>query len=499
MTELKQNRDDFLSPAKKTSFANDVLTLVGGVTFAQILTILVTPILTRLYGPDEFGVFTLFSSITLIFSTIVCLRYEFSIMLPKSDEEAANMLALSFFTACIVSFFSIPILRFGKQPILSILRTPDLAEYLWLVPLFALVSGMYLSLNYWNSRIKCFQRLSINRVLNSIAISGTQLGAGLAGYATGGSLIGASLVGQSISTLVLAGQIWKDNGSLFVRSISWKKMIKGFKRYRKFPFIDSWSTLLNVISWQLPAFILAIFFSPVVVGFYSLGVQVLQLPMSFIGSSISQVFFQKATEAKTEGTLSPLVENVFRLLVTVGMFPILTLTLAGSDIFSTILGENWAEAGVYAQIMSIWAFFWFVSSPLSTLYIVMEKQQFGLKYNLFNFSTRLLSLITGGFLGDPRTALILFSISGTFVYGYLCLNMILYSKVKLPNVSKIIFSNLMLCAPAGLILITLKVADASELFITLMSIFLCIIYYLYIIKRDSQIQAVFNIGSITKN
>lgn len=494
MKELKQNiGDDFLLRVKKTSFLSDVLTLVGGTTLAQILTILATPILTRIYGPEEFGLFTLFSSITVIVGVLVCLRYEFSIMLPRSDEEAANLLVLSLFIACLISFFSIPIIWFGGQPLLNILKTPQLEAYLYLVPLFALVSGVYLSLNYWNSRTKRFQRLSVTKVLGSVATAGTQLSAGFAGYATGGSLIGASLVGQSLSTLILGGQIWKDDRSLFLRSVHWETMIEGLKRYRKFPLVDSWSTLLNVVSWQLPAFILASFFSPMVVGFYSLGVQFLQLPMSFIGNSISQVFFQRASEAKAEGTLSSLVENVFRLLVIVGMFPILILTIVGSDIFSIVLGVSWAEAGVYAQIMSVWAFIWFISSPLSTLYIVLEEQQFGLKYNLINFSTRLLSLLMGGFLGSARITLILFSISGIFVYGYLCLKMMSYSKVELSHVKKIILYNLTLFAPAGLILVILKIASISQLSITLISLLFCVIYYLYIIKTDPQIQTLFNI------
>src|SRR5690606_37210838 len=170
--------------------------------------------------------------------------------------------------------------------------------------------------------------------------------------------------------------------------------------------------LMNIISWQLPTFLLAAFFTPAVVGFYSLGFRLLQLPMSFIGSSISQVFFQRASKAKSEGTLDYLVESVFRLLVIIGMFPMLIITIIGSDIFTLIFGNDWTEAGVYAQILSLWAFIWLISSPLSTIYIVMEKQQFGFQYSFFNLITRILSLYIGGLLGNARLALILFSISG---------------------------------------------------------------------------------------
>jgi len=116
------------------------------------------------------------------------------------------------------------------------------------------------------------------------------------------------------------------------------------------------------------------FFSPIVVGFYSLGFMVLQMPMSLIGGAIAQVFFQRASEARSDDTLSLLVENVFRLLVMIGIFPILAMMLAGSDLFAVIFGEIWVEAGLYAQILSIWAFVWFISSPLSMIWVVLENK-----------------------------------------------------------------------------------------------------------------------------
>lgn len=484
--------EDSLVLRKKTSFVGDVLTLVSGTSFAQILTILAAPILTRLYGPEDFGLLALFLSITGIIGVIVCLRYELSIMQPKSDEEAANLLGLSLLITLIISFLTIPFIWFWRQPIQDILKAPQLGAYFWLVPFFVFISGVFLALNYWNSRTKHFKRLSIARITSSVASTGTQLSAGFLGYATGGSLIGASLVGQSVSTLILGGQIWKNDKPLFLRSVGFKKMIVGLKRYCKFPLIDSWSALLNAISWQLPAFFLASFFSPVVVGFYSLGFRLLQLPMSFIGSSISQVFFQRASEANSEGTIASLVENVFRLLVIIGLFPILILTVIGSDVFFVIFGENWTEAGVYAQILSLWAFVWFISSPLSTLWIVFEKQEFGLKITFINLITRIISLWIGGILGSARVSLLLFSFSGFLVYGYLCIKMMMVAGIKLSKIRNIIGSNFVLCIPCSLILAYLKLFEVNKYALFAISFLFVMGYYLYILKTDSQINMLLN-------
>lgn len=74
------------------SFASDVLKLVGGTAIAQDLSVLSSPLLTRLYGPEAFGIIAIFTAITGIISVMACLRYEQAIMLPKRDEEAANFL-----------------------------------------------------------------------------------------------------------------------------------------------------------------------------------------------------------------------------------------------------------------------------------------------------------------------------------------------------------------------------------------------------------------------
>lgn len=476
--------------SKKESFVFDVLTLAGGTTFAQILTILAAPVLTRLYGPDDFGVWALYLSITSIISVIACMRYEYSIMLPESSEEAVNLLGLSFLAVLFVTGLTFPVIWYFKEPIVNILNSQQIGNYLWLVPPFIFVNGLFLALNSWNTRTKLFKRLSFAKVFSSFSSTATQVGLGVTKKIGAGGLIVGSLAGQSIATFVLGGQIWRDDRKLIVKSLSWEKIYEGFKKYRKFSFVDTWGALMNSVSWQLPAFLLSAFFTPAVVGFYSLGFRLLQLPMSFIGGSISEVFFQRASRSFTEGTLPSLVENVFRMLVVIGMFPILILTIVGGDVFTVIFGKAWTEAGIYAQILSLWAFVWFISSPLTAIYVVVEKYHFGFHYNLFNLITRLLSLIIGGLLGSARAALILFSLSGIAVYGYLCLKMMSYAGVKTSRVLKIVFSNFILFVPAGAIIIALKIIEINQILLVIFSGLIVCLYYLYILKSDEQIKKI---------
>ncbi len=80
-----------------STFSVNTLKLVTGSIFAQGLGVLVVPIVTRLFAPEAFGVAALFASISGIISVVACLRYDLSIMLPKSNEESANLLGVSLF------------------------------------------------------------------------------------------------------------------------------------------------------------------------------------------------------------------------------------------------------------------------------------------------------------------------------------------------------------------------------------------------------------------
>lgn len=406
-------------------------------------------------------------------------------MLPESDEEAANVFGLCLILVVFVSLISIPIFLIFQQPLVQFLNAPQLAPFFWLIPLVTLVSGTFLASNYWNTRTKNFHRLSIARVTSSCSSTGTQLGMGYLGYATGGVLIGASILGQIVSSSVLVIQILKDHFSFFKQHITRKGMADVFIRYIDFPKFSIWGALLNTVSWQIPIFLLSYFFSTTIVGYYSIGMMMIQLPMSLIGGAIAQVFFQRAVAAKSEGKLDSLVESVFNVLVKIGLFPMIILLIIGEDLFTVVFGSQWAVAGVYVQILSVWAFVWFISSPLSTILTVVEKQSWSLLLNIEIFSTRLISLIIGGLLGSVYIALLLFSISGFFVYGYLILKTFEFSNVTKNFIVQTILPVLLITIPVVVFLLLMRsVFGINSLLIVIISIIFGLLYYGYLLRSD---------------
>jgi lipopolysaccharide exporter len=487
--------------AKKyqTSFTGDVIKLVSGTTIAQFLAIAASPILTRLYAPEAFGILALFVSITSILGVVACLRYELAIMLPESDEEAANLLGVSLFFTILISVLTVPAVWWGGEPLLRWLNAPELGPHLWLVPPFVFVTGLFLAFNYWNSRTKHFGRLSIARVNHSLATIAGQLGLGFAGFATGGAMISASVGGKALATAVLCGQIWRDDGKLLLRSIAWRELLSGIKRHRKFPLYSTWSALLNTISLQLPTLLLSMFFSPVVVGFYALGYRLLKLPTSLIGSAIAQVFYQRASAAQTGGTIHTVVETTFERLLKLGIFPFLLLMIIGPELFAIVFGYEWLEAGVYLQILAPWLFFVFIGSPISTLFSVLEKQEIGLFFNIALIVSRVVSLVIGGMMDDVLLALALFSISGAILWGWFCFYMISQVGLAMASLLRVFIYALLF---AGLFLmpsIFFKwILSATPLLVIGICFFSTIAYYSWMIIQDNQLRqaAVKSIGKL---
>jgi O-antigen/teichoic acid export membrane protein len=265
-------------------------------------------------------------------------------------------------------------------------------------------------------------------------------------------------------------------------------MLSGLKRHYKFPLYGVWTALLNTLSWQLPAMMLSAFFSPAIVGFYAFGNRLVRMPLSLIGGSIGQVFFQRSAEANVEGNLSLVVESAFKRLVSLGLFPAFLLTLIGRDLFVAFFGERWADAGVYSQILSVYMFFNFIAAPLGQLFSVLERQEIALFTNVALFTSRFSALWLGGQMGDIMLTLYLFSASGVLVYGGYSLWLLVNAGVPLKfwfvTVGRGLLSSATILGVCWLISFSLDLHLWSLLVVYTLGAF---VYYGWVLVSDKQL------------
>jgi lipopolysaccharide exporter len=473
----------------KSSFTSDTIKLASGTILAQVITIIATPFIARLFTPEIFGLTAIYMAIVSIISVVACLRFELAIMLPESDQEASNIFYISIVVAFIISLLTIPVVWIGNDFIIKILNASGLESYLKLIPISVFFTGVFLGLNYWGSRKKKFGELSAVRIIKSLTINLSQLIPGIIGYTTLAIKIGAEVFGILIAAVFLGFKLLVDSRTLLLNRINLKRFRTGIYRYRKFPLIDTWSALMNTISIQLPAFLLVAFFSPTIVGYYALGYSLLKLPSALIGSSIAQVFYQRASQAYIIGKTASLVENVFRHLFIIGVMPYLVIALIGSELFTFVFGMTWTEAGIYAQILSPWLFLVFISSPISTLISTLEKQEVGLVFNLALIATRITSLTVGGMLGNARLSLFLFSFSGIILYSWLCFWLLRSSGIPNNRISKFLLKELGRISPYVIVIILVKMIFLELLWLVILfSICIILLYYVLLIQREKLFQ-----------
>jgi len=167
----------------------------------------------------------------------------------------------------------------------------------------------------------------------------------------------------------------------------------------------------------------------------------------------------------------------------------LVLGIVAGDVFRVVFGARWAEAGVYTQILSFWTFFWFISSPLSSLFSVLERQEFGLKLNVLILGTRFVSLAAGGLLGNARLALTLFAASGVLVYGHYSFAILAAAGVRWSAAVRILGSSVAAVTPIAGVLVAAKLAGAPPWLELLTAGVALAIFFSFVIRRDPALLA----------
>jgi lipopolysaccharide exporter len=399
-----------------SNFIVNVLKLVSGSVTAQILGILLVPLITRIYSPDDLGIFQIFLSISGILVIFSTFSYQFAIMLPKTDEDSANVAFLGAILVTLVSLLTALIVLLLPKDVEHILNAPGISKYLLYIPAITFFNGIFFVQNYWLSRKVRFGVIAGSRIVNTISTKAFQLVIPIWNMSPLG-LIAGYVAGYGCADLFMLKGV-KNDLKVF-RKVSLKRMKEMAIEYKNFPLYSSWSTLANTISPQVPTFLLAYYYSTSVVGYFSLANQVVNMPMGLLGTAIQQVFFQKISEVKNgnePGDVKVIVREVYKKLILIGVFPMILLLILGEEIFTFAFGKSWYISGVYVKILVPWIFLVFLSSPISTLYSVYDKQGVWFTFSMVLLISRVVALVIGGTYGDPVFALGLFSFTGVLFW-----------------------------------------------------------------------------------
>lgn len=476
---MNKIKEKIASLLPKNSFIRSVSVLVGGTATAQVISILSSPVLTRLYTTEDFGLLAVYGSIIGIVGVIASLRYELAIPIAETDKEAASLVYLSGIILIAISLITGFVFYAFSSQLLGLLKAPALKPFLWLLPLSVFFMGLYNILNYWAIRTKQFGVIARTKFTQSFSSVAVQLSAFKLGSI---ALLFGQLMGQTAGNTSLFTSAVKPHKETF-KEVKKGDIVNSAKRWKKFPLFSTWDGLFNTASVQLPPLLLTSLFSPAIAGVYSLANRVLNLPMTMIGSAVANVFFSKSADEHRNNNLSNLVTNVYEKLAYIAMPPLLIVLLIGPNLFSIIFGENWIQAGVFAQWMVPWLYFQFIFSPISTIFPVLEKQNQLLLMNICMFILRFASLIIAGYLENFILGIALFSSISAFCYFVFLIITFYYVKIHFFVLIKKLFLislySLLICLPI-IISNYVKLNIFFNILAFIMTGILFIIYYIKI-------------------
>ncbi|WP_171030942.1 MULTISPECIES: lipopolysaccharide biosynthesis protein [Pseudomonas] len=399
----------------KHGSARNVITLMTGTALGQAIPVAISPLLTRLYSPAEFGVFALYMALVAVLSVLATGRYELAIMVPRSERSAAAIVALAIACCAGVSALLLLIILVFHDQLVVLFNLAGSTYWLYWVPLSVMLMGANQSLNYWCNRHAYYKRMSTTRIAQNTGMSTAHVALGYGGLGMLGLIIGAVLgYLTAFSLLFLAS----GRRKLFT-GMSIARMHKMARRHVDFPKFLVLAHGFNMASFQSPVVLLGSFFGSSVAGFFMLTQRVIGAPMSIVAGAIGDVFRQQASEryART-GECVALYRKTFVRLLILSLPPFAVFYVVAPDFFAWVFGEAWRVSGEYARVLAPMLFFQFITSPLSCLFFIAGKQRLDLLWQSGLFVTVCGSLVLGGVSQDVGLALHAFS------YGYCILYII---------------------------------------------------------------------------
>jgi len=412
----------------KSEFTKNVLTLMTGTTIAQAIPIAISPILTRLYSPEDFGVFALYMSIVSIIGVIVTGQYELAIMLPKNEKDAFNIFTLSIVLTIFISILSLFMVFVFNDKIVEILNNKEISKWLYLIPFSILLTGFFNSFNYYYNREKNYKLLATTKVSQSFTNSGSNLIFGFLKFNNIG-LVVSSFLSQIIAVILLIKNFKFKNFIFFNK----KRMFVLAKKYKKFPTITMPHSIFSSVSGNLPIFILTKYFTSADVGFYSFGNKIVAMPIGLVSSAYYQVFFESFSKEKNKLIF---YKQKFKQVNVIFLPLFIILWFILPELFAFVFSDKWRIAGEYSQIILPLLYMKFLSNLFTTTtYIYYQKQEENLILDIFIFLFILSSLMIGVYFNDIKIGLFSMVISnGSIILFKLYRS---YNFVKEDNVKSI--------------------------------------------------------------
>jgi len=404
---------------RKRGFLRSVLLIAGATSAGQGLSLIASPLITRLFSPAEFGVLGFYTSALNIGGAVSMLKYEVAVPLPETDAEAAHVFALSAIIAALNSLLLLAIVVACRSWLSSWSRTAILAPYLTLLPLGMFTLALYQALSAWAIRRREYRALAQTRINQNIVMLAAQVGLGFLGRGAFGLIVG-HIAGVSGAIGTLVPRVLLPDLRIFRKVVASELRIAA-AAYARFPKFSMAATLLNSTAHALPVFYFGAFFGLEMAGVYALVQRILFAPSDLLTASVSNVYFAEICHLRRGNDVEGMKSLFFRLFRQMLLFGVMAGVLAfilAPLVIPSLFGKRWANAAVCIQILSPMLAMLLAAGPLGGTLDALQRQDLHLARELIR-AVLIVSGLGASYVSgaDWIHTLIILSISGTLAYA----------------------------------------------------------------------------------
>ncbi len=388
-----------LASAIQSRSVRDVLTLAGGRLGASTISLLSAPFIARLFEPAHYGIAALFIAVATPAAIVLPLAYQNAIVVPKEKEPAQALMRLAILAALILCSVVYMLLAATHLFAIPAPFADRLGFWLWAVPLAMLILALSQICEGWLTRTRGFASSAKATFLQAAMISGGRLSTGALWGSSIWGLIAPYLAGLMLRLGLLAQSAWQrrdiskpsPESAAEPTSIPIKEVAR---EYREFPTYNLPAGFLRALSDNLPILFFAPVFGPAAAGFYAMADRLIKAPLTMGAMSVRRVYLQRASAILHRGgNLKQSYVKVTGYLALLGLLPLLFLMLVGQPLIEFLLGERWARAGLFAEILAPWLYLVLISRPATVLVVLLRKQALWLRIQISSALLRALAML----------------------------------------------------------------------------------------------------------
>lgn len=378
---------NIFSKLLNNKFSKNVLKIASGTVFAQILNILLSPVIMRIYSPESYGYLTVFTAIMSVLGLVSALAFETAIPVARNEEKAVDVFVVSVITLLLFLIVIFNVLSFASNLFLGLFGAEILHPYRYWIVAGLFFTGLFSIFNFWAYRKKDFNNITLSKYSQSLGGNLAKIGFGLFSSSSIGLILGR-LVGQFCGIILLIIPILKSNLNI-KKSFNRYNISSTIVRYKKFPLFSTPTLILISMSSQIPIIFISKFFGSDYVGFYGLAISITFLPVTFIGKSIQDVFYSEAASVAYSDPVKvkKLSNSLLKKLILLGLLPMAVLFLFGPQLFSIVYGNEWLTAGIFSRLLTLYVFSYLVFHPVSVVFSIYEKQNRSFYLNIIKICT----------------------------------------------------------------------------------------------------------------